>query len=178
MVRPPPRGRAGFSLIELMSVVAIIGVLAAIAIPSYVEYARRARASEAPGHLSSLYRAAAAYYEMPRSDRTGSGLHHCVVGAAGPLPSTVSPAVEHVDFSTDPSFGALGFASTSAVRYSYEIVSEGGCEHGAGAALYSFRAHGDLDGDGVQSLIEMAAGSNGDNVLLRSPGFYVERPTE
>ena len=53
------------------------------------------------------------------------------------------------------------------------IVGVGGCDHRPGEVLYSFRAHGDLDGDGTTSLYELAAGVGADGELVRSPTIYV-----
>ena len=129
--------------------------------------------------LASLYQSAAAYYARTHRDRSGRA-RSATAWSAPParFPATVGPEVHTVDFSSDPSFAELGFAASSPVRYSYEIVSAGGCDHEPGDPLYSFRAHGDLDGDGTQSLTEMAAGAGPQNVLLRTPGFYIERQTE
>jgi hypothetical protein len=43
--------------------------------------------------------------------------------------------------------------------------------------LYTFYAFGDLDGDGVQSTFELAAGSNADNEPYHS-GFYIVNELE
>ena len=163
-----------------MTVVAIIGVLAALAIPTFVGYTRRARTSEATTQLGDLYHHAAGYYvaEYPPGRSAMVTYSACVVGSAGPVPGVPRGSAVVANFESDPSFAALGFGSPGAVRYGYQIVSTGGCRHEAGESLYSFRAIGDLDGDRVTSLFEVAAGSNSDNVLTRTPGHYTEASLE
>ena len=38
---------------------------------------------------------------------------------------------------------------------------------------YTFDAYGDLDGDNVNSTFELAIGTDDNNELYRSPGFYI-----
>lgn len=180
-MQSPHRQRAGFSLIELMIVVGILGILAAIAVPTFVTYLRRAKASEAREMLNSLFAQAASYYYPERSDQGVSGQHTagCTVDAAD---NAIAPTdAKQRGTYTAPSWRSLGFSH----EYSYyrlEIAPQTGtgrCRNTAGSLeIYTLRAVGDLDGDGDTSLFEIAVGSNGENELYRSRGFYVASETE
>ncbi len=51
----------GFTLIELMVVILIVGILGAVAIPKFMAASHKAKASEFPTVLSSIYTAEHAY---------------------------------------------------------------------------------------------------------------------
>jgi prepilin-type N-terminal cleavage/methylation domain-containing protein len=51
----------GFTLIELMVVIVIVGILAAVAIPKFTMASHKAKASEFPTVLTSIYTAQGAY---------------------------------------------------------------------------------------------------------------------
>lgn len=141
--------------------------MAAVAIPQLVHYLASAKTAEAEANLRTLYAGAAAYYAREHVGPDGTVRTRCTVAPAvtsntpGPGKSLLGPLPE--------SFRAIGFEPLDPVYYQYEIVSVPGCDHPDGTPLYTFRAHGDLDGDGVRSLYELTASSALDGTLERSP---------
>ncbi|MDP2307783.1 MAG: prepilin-type N-terminal cleavage/methylation domain-containing protein [Pseudomonadota bacterium] len=126
--------RAGFSLVELMIVVAIIGVLAAIAVPSFIEMQLKAKRAELPGIVDSLktaelaYDAAFdAYLELPLQPRLDDALDK-----------------QMVDWTTDPSWQAIGWGPDGKVRGNYQVgLSQ--IDHPGVPFLVTGRT--DIDGD-------------------------------
>lgn len=174
--------RQAFTLIELMVVVGITGVLSAIAIPSFAKMIARSKTAETTGNLNAMFKSAASYYA---SERAGQGdiasvAGHCTIDDAGPSP--LLPGRFKQPFVDDASFRALGFTIADQVYFSYGIAAVGGlssCSHAPNtAALYTFYAHGDLNGDSTLSTFELAAGSEGANLLYHSVGFYIDKDTE
>jgi prepilin-type N-terminal cleavage/methylation domain-containing protein len=70
-VTKPRARRAGFTLLELMIVVFMIGVLCAIAGTAWMRYVKRARTTEAVGHLQKMWAGAMAYYEADHAGSNG-----------------------------------------------------------------------------------------------------------
>lgn len=180
---PPKKSSKKGILIAALVAVAFLavcccGVLAAIAIPSFIGYLARAKTSEAESNLRNLFTVAAGYYaEEHWPPGGGAALTACTVSTAR---TTNIPTSEKSMLSSPlgPSFDDLGFSLFDPVYYQYEIIGSGGCGHGPGEDLYTFRAYGDLDGDGVTSLFEITASSNSLNELIRSPGIYRENELE
>jgi type IV pilus assembly protein PilA len=151
-----------------LACVAITGLLAAVALPAFLGYVKRAKTAEAESNLRMLFAGAASYY---------AETEHCTVGPSttnnlpGPDPSRIDVMGEE--------FQTLGFSVPGYTYFQYEIVSNGpSCDHPPGSSLYTFVAHGDLDGDGVRSRFELAAGTDSNNELYRAPGLYIEDELE
>jgi prepilin-type N-terminal cleavage/methylation domain-containing protein len=177
------RSRHAFTLIELMVVVGIVGVLSSVAIPSFTMMVRRSKSAETAGNLDGMFKTAAAYYASERSTQgnvsTTSG--HCTVKDGGPAPADPRPGKQVVP--TDESFRALGFTIADMVYYSYGLATSSSgastCANPAKSpALYTFYAHGDLDGDGLRSTFELTAGSDETNFLYHSRSLFIDHETE
>ncbi|CAG1001483.1 hypothetical protein GPROT1_03927 [Gammaproteobacteria bacterium] len=182
MAAPPKKTSKGTIVIISVVVLAVlavpcIGVIAAIAIPSFIGYTRRAKTAEAETNLRSIFQGAAAYYVEEHPGPGGTTLTGCTVSSER---TSNEPGSFKTMLSIAPgsSFDALGVAPMDPVYYQYEIESAGGCGHGPNEALYTFRAHGDLDGDGTPSRFELTAGSDPANELFRAPEVDRENEVE
>lgn len=176
--------KSGFTLIELMIVVAILGILAAIAIPAFVTYIRRSKTVEATESINTMFTAASSYYnpgEKQAQGITGAQFDHCTVGAStdAKVPSDIKQTGVWDTTTWAAQSGGLGF-SVEYAYYQYGLDSIGlGCtQPSATAGIYTLRALGNLDNDTVIATFEQAVGSNAENELYRSRGFYVANETE
>lgn len=193
-IAPAPRGMSRGTIIliiclaAIIPMLAILGILAAIAIPAFVTYIRRAKTVEATENVSKMFDGAASYYARERAATglTGSIQVHCtVVNGKDTLPDpndqkqpgNPSQTTFRFQDGFNPVNG-LGFNVDNGY-YKYTLTGPGdGCSRAKETELYKLGAIGDLDADNVDSLFELAAGSNPDNELYHAKGFYIVNETE
>ena len=155
-----PRDRPRLSLLEAALLLCLIGIVLAIFVPTFLGRVRTSKISEASELLREMSARAAAYYAT-----SWDGKSHCLPPAAGPTPAEPSVEAQRVDFYSPEAKGhetwkALGFQPDHPVRYSYTFTpAVDGCDLVGREDLgtVSFRAVGDLDGDGVESTFEWQA---------------------
>ena len=170
--------KAAFTLIELMIVVAILGILAAIAIPAFIGYVRRSKTAEATGNLSSLFKSAASYMNAERQGQ-GIAANNGAFCSVGTDTLTPSPTPNKQLFNAGANAQALGFSIADFVYFGYGLTGSAKCGWGANqAAVYTFFAQGDLDGDSIKSTFELAAGTDKDVTLYHAKGFYIVNEIE
>jgi len=147
------------SLIEAALVLCLIGTLLAVFVPTFARRVRANKISEASELLREMSDRAAAYY----ATSWDASRSHCLPPKAGPTPALPSIDPIEVDFFADEQTGhatweALGFQPDRPIRYSYSYTpSHEGCDliGGKEPGTVTFRAEGDLDGDGVRSIFEL-----------------------
>lgn len=141
---------AGFTLIEMMIVVAIIGILASVAIPQFLEYQLKSKRAEAYGNLTSLAKAQKAYFSefgefVSAEPQPGTG--------NSDLPTKTKRDMTPI--ATE--FFDVGWVPEGNVFYDYDTATSadplnGDCGVCAGGCFTS-SAYGDLDGDGLFSIL-------------------------
>ncbi|MDQ3035274.1 MAG: hypothetical protein M3Y87_22915 [Myxococcota bacterium] len=176
------RRRQGATMVQAALAVCVIGGVLAAFLPTFVRELRLSKVSEASEHLALMHARAAAYFAAEHATADGPQ-RHCLPPAAGPTP--VAPRVEPVDVDwSDAStlegetWTALGFAPERPVRFSYafEPTTHGcGLRSPAGTYLVTFRAEGDLDGDGERSIFERRAAANPETGELEPLGILYVR---
>ncbi len=173
-------------MVQTAAIVCVAGCVAAMAIPAFARALRLSKIAEAAENLEQMHLGAAAYYAAERHV-DGERAQRCLPPPAGPTPAT--PGVDPLEVSwRDPelvgveTWTALGFAPSRDVRFSYtfEPVAHGcGLRSPPGAYLVTFRARGDLDGDGERSIFERrATASEGEAALVPIGIFYVRDRVE
>ena len=174
-----------------MIVVAIIGVLAALAIYGVRKYLTNAKSAEARTAIGRIAKDSQVAYE--RENMAGAILDlkdsvdiaHELCPQGVPVPDDIAK-VSNKKYQSDPGewsgtgWSCLKFSMTDPqyFMYEYAIIQGGGGE----GAEFEARAHGDLDGDLIQSTFSIGGkvqlGSGGELVLTLAPAIAEDRPEE
>ena len=162
----------------LVGGICVIGVLAAVVIPAFISYVKRSKATEARMNLVDQYQAAAAYYAEEHMGPDGTMVRACTVDPSI-TPNIPGAHKTSLTGRWPQPFVELGATPSDPLYYRYEIV--GGparCGVGPNESIYTFRAYGDLDDDGVLSTFELAVSSDANNELIRSGGVHIVQELE
>ncbi len=171
---PPPRkgSSAPIWIIVILGVgvvlVAVIGIVAALGIYGTRKYIANAKTAEARSTLGQIAKDAAAAYT-----RDGK----LCPSASSPVPATVprgrkyqsSPADWQADQAAHAGFACLHFSMSYPQYYQYDYQST--------PSGFSVIAHGDLNGDGVESRFEIRGQVSGGTISV-APNIMETNPEE
>lgn len=179
------RRREGVTLLQAAVGTSIVGCLLAAFVPAFVRELRMSKVAEASRQLEHMHLATSAYFATPHTF-DGEEQRRCLPDAAGPWPAEPTEEARVVDFEGEgigrAGFTAIGFTVEEPIRFSYSLTpTVSGCDlHSPeGTYLVSYRAVGDLDGDGERSLFERRDRAlDGEDVLEPVGILYVRDRTE
>jgi prepilin-type N-terminal cleavage/methylation domain-containing protein len=132
--------RDGFTLVELMIVVAIIGIITTIAIPAFSRFQLRAKRAEAYTNLEGIAKGEKGY-------AAEFGIYVTTNGTfPGPLPSV---SKRQWDAPSATAFAQVGWKPEGSVYFDYGV----NVDNCPAADCFTAEAYGDLDGDGLMSVL-------------------------
>lgn len=166
---------------ETAIVVCVVGSVLAIFVPTFLEHLRTSKTEEPPLLLGELFDRTKAYYEERHGDE-----RWCLPSQAGPAPADTSEEPEPYDFTASgapgrETFEAIGFETDRPIRYRYELIPRRaacGIDLDPGHVLFTVRATGDLDGDGVLATYERRATVDDDGRVVPSGILHIDHPVE
>ena len=135
-----------------------VPILAALAIPNFMRYRDRSREIEARVELEQIGRGAKLYFETPHPE-AGSACQFPATTGQNPPQSCCDPAMDkdgdkrcdEGTWQSGPSWTALAFSPTGAMRYRFSFESNGSL----GDAHFIARAYADPDCSGRPSVFEL-----------------------
>lgn len=168
-------------MVQVAISIAVVGSLAAAFVPTFVRELRLSKIAEASRELERMHLATSAYFATPR-EVDGTTVQRCLPVASGPTPAEPTVDAHEVDFVAEgverDGWRAMGFEIDEPVRYSYEMTpATTGCDLRSpdGTYLITYRAVGDLDGDGERSLFERRDRALDDEDALEPVGILYSR---
>lgn len=178
-----PHGRAARARLSGSGsalMVGTMGVLAAVAIPAFMKYVRRSKTSEATMNVRRMFDGAVAFYMTDRYGPDGQLLPRRFPQTTPPSPDRKFCEDGDDGFNADPSvwkhpgWQELNFAVDGAHRYQYQFISVGtGTD-----AMFTARALGDLNCDGVLSTFERVGVVDDEGDPNGGAGLYVNMELE
>jgi hypothetical protein len=169
------------TLLQAAVAVCISGCLLAAFLPTFFRQLRLSKVAEASRELERIHLAANAYFAAPHVVE-GITLERCLPDPAGPTPAEPTVDAHTIEFTSEgidhAGWRALGFEIAEPIRYSYSFTpSATGCDLRSpdGTYLLTYRAEGDLDGDGERALFERRDRARDDENLLEPTGILFVR---
>lgn len=172
-------GLVGESIGSAASLNTMMGAMAAVAIPAFVKYINRAKTAEVRQNLRRMTDGAVAFYEREQLGDTGELLPKRFPASASLTPAdpcrkSRKPEPIPAEAWTAKGWQELRFQVEDPSYFSYEFVSSG---EGSGA-IFTARAHGDLDCDGTRSTFERVGRVGPDGSVDNASATYTENETE
>jgi type IV pilus assembly protein PilA len=154
-------------LVSLVLLIVLIGTLALLAVTGMRKYIGAAKAAEAVNGVGMIARDGKAAY-----DDTGE----LCASASRPVPATIAdvkgkkymstPSDWDADKATNAGFSCLKFEMSYPQYYQYDYQFTGSPSRATAGDSFRAIAHGDLNGDGVESEFTLSGSIVGKSVVL------------